>query len=34
MTKTSRGELLQEFKHDVKWRREMHCRDTVLRIAG
>ena len=34
MAKTSRGELLQEIKQDVKRKREMHCSDTVLRFAG
>ena len=35
MAKTSRGELLrEEIKHDVKRRREMHCSDTVLGLAG
>ena len=34
MAKNSRGELLQEIKHDVKRRREMHCSETVLLLAG
>ena len=34
MVKTSKWELLREIKHDLKRRREMHCSDTVLRLAG
>ena len=34
MVKTSRWELLREIKNDVKRRREMHCSDAVLRLAG
>ena len=33
MTKTIRRELLLKIKHDVNWRREMHCSDTGMRIA-
>ena len=34
MAKIPRGELLREIKHDVKRRREMHCSETVLHLAG
>ena len=34
MTKTRGGEQLWEIKHDVNQPREMHCCDTVSRIAG
>ena len=34
MAKTSREELLREIKHDVKRRREIHCSETIMRLAG